>query len=66
MKWKECLQEHQKEAYSEKETACMKEESTKYQLLETLKKEEVPGPFVYDEEVRDYVNRGVSNTLLVI
>ena len=38
--------------------ACMKEESIKYQLLETLRKEEVSGPFISDEEVRDYVNRG--------
>ena len=34
-----------------------KEESTKYQLLELLKMEDLPGPFASDEEVRTYMSQ---------
>jgi hypothetical protein len=57
MEWSKRVQEHQQEAYTEKEKACLKDESTKYQLLETLKGEEFPGPFVSDTEVREYMKK---------
>ena len=56
MEWLKRVQEHQQEAYSEKEKACLKDESTKYQLLEALKRERFPGPFVTDTEVREYMS----------
>ena len=38
IQWKEKIKAHQAEAYTEKEDSCLKEESTKYDLLEKLKK----------------------------
>lgn len=38
MQWKEKIKAHEAEAYTEKENTCLKEESTKYDLLEKLKK----------------------------
>ena len=55
MQWKQMVQAHQAEAYSEKENACLKEESTKYDLLEKLKKEEFPGPFTNVDEIQRYL-----------
>ena len=60
MEWNKRLNELQKHAYTEKEKAMQKEESTKYQLLETLKREDMPGPFASDEEVRNYMSRGYN------
>lgn len=38
MQWKEKIKSHQKEAHSDKEKSCLKDESTKYNILEKLKK----------------------------
>ena len=38
MEWKEKIKTHQKKTYSDKEKSCLQEESTKFDLLEKLKK----------------------------
>lgn len=38
MQWKEKIKSHQKEAHSDKEKSCLKDESAKYNILEKLKK----------------------------
>ena len=55
LQWKETIKTHQQDAYTEKEKSCLKDESTKYELLEKLKNEIVPGPFTNEEEIRNYL-----------
>lgn len=45
---------HQKDSYTEKEKARLKDESTRYSLLEQLKKETPVGPFTNVEELHEY------------
>ena len=54
MQWKEKIKAHQDETYSDKEKSCLKKESTKY-LLEILKKEDIPGPFTSEDEIKRYL-----------
>ena len=51
MQWKEKIKDHQDETYSDQEKSCLKEDSTKYDLLEKLKKEDIPGPFTNEDEI---------------
>ena len=55
IQWKEKIKAHQDETYSDKEKSCLKEESTKYNLLEKLKKEDIPGPFTNEDEIKRYL-----------
>ena len=55
LQWKSKIKAHQQEAYSEKEKSCLKSESTRYELLEMLKKEDIPGPFTSETEIREYI-----------
>ena len=52
--WKERIKCHKKDSYTEKEKARLKNEETKYSLLEQLKKETPPGPFTNIEEITEY------------
>jgi hypothetical protein len=54
MEWKEKVKEQQKLGMDEKDTANLKVESVKYELLESLKSQDVPGPFTHSTEVIDY------------
>lgn len=56
LKWKKNIELHAKEAYSDKEKASLHEESIKYDLLERLKREEIPGPFTSEKEIRNYLD----------
>ena len=55
LEWKEKLNEHAKEAYSEKEKSCLKDESDKLDVLEKLKEEEFKGLFTNSEEIDQYL-----------
>ena len=61
MQWKEKIKAHQDETYSDKEKSCLKEESTKYDLLGTLKKEDIPGPFTCEDEIKIYLLHQVDD-----
>ena len=52
MQWKEKIKAHQVKTHSDKEKSCLKEESTKYNLLEKLKKEDIPRPFTNEDEIK--------------
>ena len=52
---KENIKADQEEAYSNKEKSCLKDESTKYDLLEKSKKEKMLGPFNNEDEVKRYI-----------
>ena len=41
----------------------MKSESTKYTLLEELKKEAIPGPFTTSQEVRNYYAHNIDDSI---
>ena len=47
MEWQQKVREQQKLGFSKKETENLNSESTKYTLLEELKKEAIPGPFYH-------------------
>ena len=61
MQWKEKIKAHQDETYSDKEKSCLKEESTKYDLLEKLKKEDISGPFTIEDEIKRYLLHHVDD-----
>ena len=61
MQWKEKIKAHQDEAYSDKEKSCLKEESTKYSLLQKLKKEDIPEPFTNEDEIKRYLLHQVDD-----
>ena len=52
--WKSLVESQKAENYNEKEKVTLREESIKYELLEKLKAEEVPGPFTNSSEVQKY------------
>ena len=52
--WKEKVKEQQKLGLDEKDMANLKVESVKYELLELLKSDDVPGPFTHSIEVVTY------------
>ena len=56
LKWKKNIELHAKEAYSDKDKARLHEESIKYDLLERLKREEIPGPFTSEKKIRNYLD----------
>ena len=45
------MKEQQEDKYSEKVRVRLKDEATKYELLTSLKKESMPGPFTSPEEI---------------
>ena len=53
--WRKKVKEHQEDKYSEKERIRLKDEATKYELLSSLKKESMPGPFTSPEEIDTYI-----------
>ena len=53
MQWKEKIKAHQDKTYLDKEKSCPKEESTKHDLLEKFKTEDIPGPFTSENEIKD-------------
>ena len=61
MQWKEKIKANQDETDSEKEKSCLKEESTKYDLLEKLKKEDIPGQFTNEDEIKRYLLHQVDD-----
>ena len=48
---------YQKKTYSEKEKANLHEEPIKYDLLEALKNEKIPGAFTTEKEIRDQLEQ---------
>ena len=52
LKWRTMVQSHQQDAYQEKDKIRLKDESTRYTLLEELKAEN--GPFTNSEEIEQY------------
>ena len=63
MQWKEKIKAHQVKTHSDKEKSCLKEESTKYNLLEKLKKEDIPGPFTNEDEIKRYLLHQVEDDI---
>jgi len=55
IEWRKKVKEHELNLYTEKERIMVRDESTKYELLSTLKKETIPGPFTSPEEVDYYI-----------
>jgi hypothetical protein len=55
VQWQEKIKTHQKETYTDKEKCALKNDSTKYDLLEKSKKEIFPGPFTNEDEVKQYI-----------
>ena len=55
IEWKEKIEANKIEAYSEIEKSCLKQEFTRYELLEKLKNEVVPGPFTSEHEIKQYL-----------
>ena len=49
MQWKEKIKAHQGKTYSDKEKSFLKEELTKYNHLEKMKKEDIPRPFTSED-----------------
>ena len=56
IEWRKKVKEHQENKYSEKERIRLKDESIKYDLLSSLKKETLSGPFTSPEEIENYIN----------
>ena len=54
MKWNEKLQRHEEEGY-EHEFLNLKKESERYELLEFLKEQVVPGPSTNPDEIALYM-----------
>ena len=54
-------QDNQDKTYSDKEKSCLKEEPTKYILLEKFKKEDIPGPFTNEDEIKRYLLHQVDD-----
>ena len=63
MQWKEKIKAHQVKTHSDKEKSCLKEESTKYNLLEKLKKEDIPRPFTNEDEIKIYLLHQVDDDI---
>ena len=61
MQRKKKIKAHQDKMHSDKEKSCLKEESTKYDLLGTLKKEDIPGPFTCEDEIKIYLLHQVDD-----
>ena len=55
MQWKEKINAHQEKTYSNKEKSCLKDDSTKYDILEILKKEGTPGPYTNEDKLKRYL-----------
>ena len=53
--WRKKVKEHQEDKYSETERIRLKDEATKYELVSSLKKESMPGPFASPEEIDTYI-----------
>ena len=51
IEWRKKVKEHQENQYSEKERIRLRDESIKYELLSSLKKESISGPFTSPEEI---------------
>ena len=60
MQWAEKVKQQLEKGFSEKEVVNLKKESTKYNLLEKLKKESPPGPFVTADDVSEYLKTCVA------
>jgi hypothetical protein len=56
IEWRKKVKEHQENKYGEKERIRLKDESIKYDLLSSLKKETMSGPFTSPEEIDNYIN----------
>ena len=63
MQRKEKIKAHQDKMHSDKEKSCLKEESTKYDLLGTLKKEDISGPFTCEDEIKIYLLHQVDDAI---
>ena len=61
MQWKEKIKAHQDKTYLDKEKSCPKEESTKHDLLEKFKKEDIPGPFTSENEIKRHLLHQVDD-----
>ena len=59
LKWRTMVQSHQQDAYQEKDRIRLKDESTRYTLLEELKAEN--GRFTNREEIEQYFNSDAPN-----
>ena len=58
--WNKRLKQHQAEGYTKQECMNLKQDSTKYDILEYLKKQN--RPFVIAEEVSAFMNNAVEST----
>ena len=57
LEWSKRIQQHQKEAYTDKEKAALKQESVKYELLSSLMKEiDILGSFDSDDQVKQFMS----------
>ncbi len=63
LEWADKVKQQKTEAFSEKEKASLSEESKKYSLLETLKKESIPGPFTSEEEIKNFLETDLDDKL---
>ena len=61
MQWKEKVKVHQDKTYLDKEKSCLKEESTKHDLIEKFKKEDIPGPFTSENEIKRHLLHQVDD-----
>ena len=61
LKWRTMVQSHQQDAYQEKDKIRLKDECTRYTLLEELKAEN--GPFTNREEIEQYFNSDAPDEL---
>ena len=61
LKWTERVKEHQKNGFSEKESANLKTDAQKYSILEQLKNYTLPGPFTCPEDIQTFLASDVSN-----
>lgn len=55
LEWNQQLNQYEELGYSKQDSLNRKKEATKYQLLESLKKQAIPGPFTNADEVRSFM-----------
>ena len=59
--WIDKVKKQEEDGYTQKELINLKSESTKYEILEFLKRQEVPGPFTKPTEVQTFMEASPDN-----
>ena len=55
--WNKKLKQHEEAGYHHQEFLNLKKDTQKYELLENLKSQNIPGPFTNPQEIKSYLSK---------